>query len=169
MNHLDLLGKLVKDATSGFEGIVIQTLEQMSGNIQIAIQPQVKADATGIYPEAMFIDYHMIDVTGEGVSARVTKVPTPSAIKLGQRVKDVATDFTGIAYEKATYINGCEAFSVLPKAVKTDLINGNSSPSWIAATRVVLVDDGILPKVVVPPKAADGKAPGGPAQRVMNR
>lgn len=169
MSHLEILGKLVKDATSGFEGIAIQTMEMLNGNVQIGIQPQLK-EPSDKYPDAMFIDYHMIDVIGDGISARVTKVPSPTTIKLGQRIKDIATEFSGIAESKATYLNGCESFLVLPKAVKTDLLNENSRGSWISATRAKLVDDGVLGKVKVP--VADittGKNPGGPAQKLSNR
>ncbi len=36
-------------------------------------------------------------------------------IKLGQKVKDVVTGFTGIAVAKCIYLNGCVQFQIVPR------------------------------------------------------
>lgn len=160
------LGFTVVDVTSGFRGTAIQLLEQMNGNVQVAIQP--KGDGVA-YPEPMFIDHHLIDKVDDGVSKRATPVTEKIEIKLGQEVEDIATGFRGIATEKATYLNGCVNFGVLPKHVEREMFNNNSQASWIPNNRLKVVGDGICKTVKKAPKAGNGKTPGGPAQRVMNR
>jgi hypothetical protein len=39
-------------------------------------------------------------------------------INLGDRVKDVVTEFEGIVVSRIEYINGCVQFGVAPKATK---------------------------------------------------
>jgi hypothetical protein len=39
-------------------------------------------------------------------------------IKLGQKVKDKVTDFTGIAVSRIEFLNGCVQVEVMPKASK---------------------------------------------------
>jgi hypothetical protein len=162
------LGQTVRDVTSGFTGIAIQTLEWMNGNIQIAIQPKQKeGDVT--YPEAMFLDHHLVEVIDAGVSERVTE-PAECVIELGQKVQDKASLFTGIATKKATYMNGCISFGVKPQVREGALTNDNPYESWIDHTLLRVVGEGLLkdkPKVAT--SATTGKAPGGPASRVDNR
>lgn len=163
------LGKTVRDLTSGFTGIAIQILEQLNGNIQVAIQPQMKEGTT--YPEAMFIDHHLLEeMDGDrpDLSDRVTE-PAECNIKLGERVADLASGFEGIATSKATYMNGCISFSVVPKVKEGQLINSAPDVSWIDHTRLRVVDDGIKNIIKKQEPSSNGKAPGGPAMRVNNR
>jgi len=159
------LGQRVRDAASGFSGIAIQLSEQLSGSVQIGIQPQVEDGAT-MYPDAVFIDVHMIEFVDEGISARVTPAPKDIEIKLGNKVKDIATGFTGIAIEKATYMNGCVYFGVLPKKDDGKLLNENSRQSYVPVSRLEVVNEGITAKVKEPKADASGKKPGGPARRI---
>lgn len=163
------LGKTVRDITSGFTGIAIQILEQLNGNVQIAIQPQMKEG--GGYPEAMFIDHHLIEeLDGDhpDLSNKVTQ-PAQCSINLGERVVDVASGFEGIAVAKATYMNGCISFSIVPKVKEGQLINSVPDVSWIDHTRLSKMDDGIKDIVKKPETSSNGKVPGGPAMRVNNR
>jgi len=174
MNEIKL-GSTVKDLISGFTGIAIQRLEQLNGNVQIAIQPKIAEGATA-YPEAMFIDHHTLAVIDEGVSANMIE-PEETMIELGQRVRDRATGFEGIATQRAIYINGCTGYSVVPKMREDGLINEVPSPSWIDHNRLEVVGDGLhadVPRAVVEKDEKDAPTPttvrpGGPAQRVMNR
>jgi len=64
-------------------------------------------------------------------------------IKLGQRVRDKVTGFTGIAVAECKYINGCIQFHVSPPVDK----EGNErKDQWIDNVQLEIVDQGILPK-----------------------
>lgn len=160
------LGMTLRDATSGFTGIAIQKTENLAGNIQYAIQPQTKDDK---YPDAMFIDHHMLDYVDDGVSARVTEVTEVDKFKLGERVKDKISGFEGIAVAKATYLNGCVSFVVIPKVSSGTLFNEVPRENYLSSGRLERIDAGVLNEVTPPPPAASGKVPGGPAQRVTHR
>ena len=43
------------------------------------------------------------------------------SIKLGDRVVDIVTGFTGVVISRIEYINGCIQFGVKPKADKTGM------------------------------------------------
>lgn len=157
------LGQGVRCVVSGFSGTAIQFLEQLNGNVQVAIQPRQKeGDLT--LPDAMFIDPHMLEIIDKvGVVSRVT-TPVKNKIKLGNVVRDKASNLEGVAIEKATYMNGCVSFGVMPKRRETDLINANPDKTWISVERLEVVGEGILVDEVKP-----AKPPGGPSSRVTNR
>ena len=161
------LGSTVRDVVSGFTGIAIQRLDQLNGNVQIGIQPKM-AEGTNTYPDAMFIDHHMLDVMDEGVVGRTTEAPEV-AIKVGQRVKDRVSGLQGIATQKATYMNGCVSFLVVPALECTDIGQTAPESNWIDFTRLQVLGDGLLEIAAVTPPAENGKRPGGPAQRVTHR
>lgn len=165
------LGSIVRDAITGFTGIATQRCDHLNGNVQYAIQPKGKED--GSYPDAMFLDYHTLDVGDEadGVSDRATPAAETSII-LGQKVRDKATGFTGIATMKATYLNGCVHFGVLPEIRKEALLNENPVPSWIDHNRLEVVNDGLnadAPKNIEIKDSVEVKPrpPGGPAMKVQ--
>ena len=159
------LGQTLRDATSGFTGIAIQKMENLAGNIQYALQPQTKTGDS--YPEAMFLDHHMLDYVDDGVMARVTEVTEVDKFKLGERVKDKVSGFEGIAVAKATYLNGCVSFVVIPKVQSGTLFNEAPKENYLSSVRLERVDEGVNKTVTPPPPAASGKTPGGPAQRVQ--
>lgn len=163
MNEIfSLLGKTVVDASCGFTGTVIQIMENFSGNTQIGIQPKV-TEGTSSYPEAMFVDHHLVDVIDDGVSARVTTVPNRFELALGELAEDTINGFSGIATCRATYLNGCEAFCL---ERKFDPSSENKKTSeWVSTTRLKKVEAKSVPQNI-PPVANNGKVPGGPAIRV---
>lgn len=154
------LGSTVRDVITGFTGIATQRCDYLNGNVQYAIQPK-KDD--GSYPDAMFLDYHTLDVVDEGVSDRATPV-AETAIILGQKVRDKASGFTGIAIMKNSYLNGCVHFGVQPEVRKETLLNENPVPSWIDHNRLEVVSDGLISDT---PKTVEVKPrpPGGPAMK----
>lgn len=156
------LGSTVRDAITGFTGIATQRCDHLNGNVQYAIQPPGKDD--GSYPDAMFLDYHTLDVIDEGVSERGTPV-AETEIVLGQKVRDKATGFTGIATMKNSYLNGCVHFGVQPEIRKESLLNEVPNASWIDHSRLEVVSDGLnadTPKTV----EVKPRPPGGPAMKV---
>lgn len=161
------LGSTVRDAITGFTGIATQRCDHLNGNVQYAIQPQGKED--GSYPDAMFLDYHTLDIVGPGVSDRATPI-SDTEIVLGQKVRDKATGFVGIATMKNSYLNGCVHFGVLPEIRKEALLNENPAPSWIDHNRLEVVSDGLIadaPKTIEVKDEIQVKPrpPGGPAMK----
>jgi hypothetical protein len=164
------LGCFARDVVTGFQGIIIQKMEKYNGNVMYALQAEMK-DGEDKYPEAMFIDDLMLNFVHEGVMDRVTPVMVESGIVLGDMVEDIATGFKGIALEKSTFLNGCVFFAVVPKAVKSDLLNNkNPSGSMIDAGRLeVCRKGGIAHLLPAPAVLPDGRSPGGPSHRVSFR
>ena len=160
MNKITL-GDTVRDRISGFSGIAIQTLQFLNGNVQIAIQPKQKEGEVS-YPDAMFIDQHTVEVVEKGTLEFVPAVETE--IDLGDRVRDIACGFEGVTIQKATYINGCVSFAIMPKVTKKHPL---PDYYWIDHGRLERIDFGIS-HIAVELKG-EKKAPGGPAQRVTNR
>ena len=73
------------------------------------------------------------------------------SIKLGQKVKDKVTGFTGIAVAKCKFLNGCVQFHISPPVDK----DGNErKDQWIDAAQLEIIDNGILsePKPKSEPK-----------------
>jgi hypothetical protein len=58
-------------------------------------------------------------------------------IKLGNRVKDSITGFTGIATARSQFITGCDQISITPENHK------GTDPKWFDEGRIVFVDHGI--------------------------
>lgn len=157
MNDIKL-GSMIEDLATGFRGIASQRLENMNGSIQYAIQP--KSETGNTYPEAMFIDVHMLTVVGDGVSDKAFPAPIPK-VCLGKKVVCSVTGVQGIATHMATYMNGCIAFCVTHKNS-----DGDAVESWIDHNRLSEVGKGVS---VQQPANKDGARPGGPAKRVMNK
>ena len=99
-------------------------------------------------------------------------------IELGMQVEDTASGFRGMVTARGFYMNGCIRYGVLPKAVKTDILNGNSQESWIDNYRLKPIAS-LAPHVpqaqsAPQPSAAPKqtstpvtKAPGGPSTRLV--
>lgn len=168
MSKTDIvLGCLAKDAATGFQGIVIQKVEQLSGNIRYALQPQSEGGTT--YPDAINIDEHMLEHVGPGVSDRVTPVTLDVKIPLGSKVRDITTDFEGVATSKLTYMNGCIFYAVLPKVRKEGVLAGElPAEVYVEQARLQIIDDGVRAKVEKAPVDPQTKLrPGGPATKAV--
>jgi hypothetical protein len=160
------LGFRVRDAITGFTGHVIQRIDFMNGNVQFAVQPKGEPNAM---PDALWIDWHTLDILDEGINDRVTDPTEDVEIRLGQKVEDKITGYTGIATMRCLYMNGCTSFSVAPR------VNFHSTEQlklpdvvWFDHKRLKVLD---APAVVTPPAPADqkGRRPGGPPNRFNNK
>lgn len=109
------LGMTVKDAATGFQGVCNLITEQLNGNFLIAIQPVAKEDNT--MSEAMFFDYHMVDIVDKGVSERALPL-VESPIMPGMEVRDIPTGFLGTVTSRTWYLNGCFRVKVESKVSK---------------------------------------------------
>lgn len=158
------LGQTMKDLTTGFTGIAINRITFLNGTVQYNLQPQSKE---GTYPDAISIDENLLEVIGEGVSAKATPSTFESPIKLGNRAKCMINGLEGIITLKSDYLNGCTQFQMEHKGVGKDA--GNDMYSWFDQCRLELVNEGVAQKIVKPAKAANGKQPGGPVMRGIPR
>ena len=65
-------------------------------------------------------------------------------IKLGQKVKDNVTEFTGIAVAKCLYLNGCVQFQIVPKFNPVSGILYRNL--WVDESQLKIINNGVLPK-----------------------
>lgn len=63
MKHIPL-GQEVKDVVTGLKGIATARVEYMNGCVQYAI---VGKAANGVVPDAVYVDWQRLVVTGKGV------------------------------------------------------------------------------------------------------
>lgn len=155
------LGVEAKDRVTGFKGLVIQKVEQVSGNVMWAIQPRGRGTTI---PEAYNIDGHLLEVTGIGISKLLPPVDDTPTLILGEAVQDVVTGLKGIATEKITFQNGCVHFTVVSKLTK----DGKDVHTYtIDHKRLKRTGPGISVRQTKSAKdtAADHKGPGGPSRR----
>lgn len=122
------LGVQVRDLVSGLTGIANAKIEMLNGNVQWNVMP--KGDGAEL-KIGNCIDWHMLEVIGEGVSKKVP-VPAPSNILLGSTVVDQVTKFKGTITERTTFINGCVYYHVAGRASFLGrLLGGLSYPEGI--------------------------------------
>lgn len=110
------LGRLVRDKSSGMEGIADAKVEMLTGNVQFNIRPQSKDGSSA--EKAHCVDYHMLEVIGEGVFSAVPPIDKTATILVGEEVEDAVTGVKGIATERATFLNGCVYYAVQPRMKK---------------------------------------------------
>lgn len=156
------LGQTVRDLVTGFTGVATSRLDHLNGNVQYAVMPKQK-EGENTFPEAVYLDHHMLEVLDDGVSAKVTKaVALPLTLQtLGVEVRDRITGFVGITTQKSTYMNGCVSFDVISKDKK----KRGAETSWFEFSRLEFIGAGEQAIAVKP--AAD--VPGGPPQRVQRQ
>lgn len=158
------LGQTMRDLTTGFTGVAINRTAFLNGTIQYNLQPRA---VDGKYPDAISIDENLLEVVDEGVSAKATPSTFTSPVVLGNTVRCVITGIIGIADLKSDYLNGCSQFQIAHKGEGAE--SHVNLLSWFDQCRLEVVDQGIVGKLVKPPKAADGKQPGGPIMRGIPR
>lgn len=160
------LGSEVVDSTTGFKGIAVHRIEQLNGNIQYAVQAKCPEGSTDRYPDAIQLDYHLLDVVGPGVSDRTTPVTETTVFELGTELEDKVTGMRGIATERGTYMNGCIGYMLIGKVDNKKPDTSNALTAWVQVGRLKKVSNGIKEEVKVAPDAPSGKKPGGPAKRL---
>lgn len=153
------LGVTARDKVTGFTGVVTSRVDFLSGNVQFSLQPK---GADGNLPDAHYFDFHMLEFVDEGVSANVM-LPAQTSIKVGNKVRDKASLFTGTATGKTTFMNGCVYFTVVPEMRTTALINEVPAGSFLEHTRLEVVGDGLIEPEEKPKK----RITGGPTSRVQ--
>lgn len=66
-------------------------------------------------------------------------------MKLGSKVTDKITGFTGFAIGKASYITGCDQYLIQPYCGDSDFKEGR----WVDEGRLKLLEGGIEPESVM--------------------
>lgn len=107
------IGVEVRDRVSGFAGIAICKCWLLNGNVQFGLQP--KGEAANM-AEAKFVDFHLLEEIGKGVSADVPPVDKTVTLNVGDVARDTVTGLKGTIIERIHFQNGCVYFIIQPKA-----------------------------------------------------
>lgn len=169
--HTILLGHYVEDQISGLRGYATQRIEFLSGALQFTVQP--KSD-DGKMLDAYSIDVQTLKVIDEP-EKHLTQLVTPPAndipiIPLGRTVRDMVNGFTGIATARATYINGCINYRVVPEFDQSNSnMLSNDESRWITSRVLQDIGTGIDANDISAPEVANGqgekRSPGGPSTK----
>ncbi len=118
------LGVTVKDAATGYSGIVTAICTQLNGNIQAGVTPSSK---DGAEPQGFYIDLNILDYIDSGVSDRVPPM-REALFNLGDKLQDKVSKFKGIATEQIYYLSGCCFYTVITKSLKNNLAESLTIP-----------------------------------------
>lgn len=161
-----VLGNYVRDATTGFTGIATQFIEMLSGNVQLAVQPQLPEGTTHVadsaIPPALSIDLVQLDYVSVGIADRATP-PTPQTIRLGEEVEDMVSGLVGIVVARTSFINGCVYYTVQPKQTAKQKEEGTfTGDAFLPSQRLKIMGNGIAEEVAPATAAPAERRPGGP-------
>jgi len=105
------LGQTVKDLVTGFEGVAVCRADYLHGMPRVDVQPPIKKD--GSVPDEHAFDESQLVIIKKTPMMKILKAK--QLIKLGQKVIDPVTDYQGIAFGRAVYLNGCSRICVASK------------------------------------------------------
>lgn len=115
------LGDRVEDRVSGFSGVVTSLHRFLLGCDRMSVQPPISGD--GKLPESQSFDAPDLTVIEKQAVLyhnRRDKSYTGD-IKLGDKVRDQVSKFTGVAVSRHIYLHGCDRISVQPAVEKKDM------------------------------------------------
>lgn len=139
-------GQKVRNLISGIEGYVAMRTENISGWVWLYVQPAVADDKATEEPKLVTGD----ECEWEAIEGSVPRMDAPRApvafFKLGQRVKDKITGFTGIAAGRTEHLNRCWSYAVQAEKLKKDT-GATGAYEDFQSNRLELVNEGVLPKV----------------------
>jgi hypothetical protein len=149
------LGELVRDESSGVEGIAVTRSTTWTGLIRFTIQPQSE-DAKAM-PDGFDIDHHVLTRIDDGISNKVIPADIMNPELLGAVVQDIHTGQVGTAMQQTEFLNGCVMYSVQPRVDK----DGKALPTfWADQKALVMVTQAEEPVVASPDVS------GGPSTRL---
>lgn len=145
-NYIDLLGRVVKDRVTHFEGTATGLTFDLYGCIQLAVQPKIDKD--GKIPDGRWMDVGRLEPNGD---ERTMPVPdfdpeSPSLTTLGRWGRDRVTDFEGTVSSIMFQLSGKTEMALSPRIDKENKI---PEGKWIETRRVSLVGD---QRPMAPPK-----------------
>ncbi|MDD2696669.1 MAG: hypothetical protein PHE52_00725 [Candidatus Pacebacteria bacterium] len=94
-------GSTVRDKITEFKGIVICRVEHMNRCVSYGVQPPV--DNEKQLPDAKFIDEPDLEIVAPPKEDLPPMTKIPNAFKLGVKVKDHLSGFTGVAVLRIKY------------------------------------------------------------------
>lgn len=109
------LGILMKDPVTGVQGIAISYSEVLSGTVQYGIRFP-KKDGEEKYPDAVYLDEHLLEEAGPGISHLALPPQTGIPVNLGDEARDTITGIRGVVIERVDFLNNCVFFTIQPKA-----------------------------------------------------
>lgn len=168
--HAIVLGNVIREISTGVEGVCLQYVERLSGSRQWSIQPE--GDGTAV-PDSFAFDVNACDYVDKGIADRTLK-PHPDAygIALGSEVQDVVSGISGIVTLRTSFMNGCVLYVVQPKLDKK-AADKNKLPDDIAFDwqRLKVVGKGVSltskEPIRQPPPLPPAKVRGGPATKAI--
>ncbi len=129
------LGVLLRDKITGFEGLATGRSDMLTGCTQFSVQPQGKPDAI---LEGKQIDYHTLEVIGPGISDIAPIEDQTVTLKLGQKVRDKISGYTGTTVDRVTFFNGCVYFGVQREATASNMFGELPQPLLFPHGRLIL-------------------------------
>ena len=111
-----ILGHIYTDRITGITGYACAFIETMSGNTQVEIRPLATAESArkARLLDGIITDPHSLDVAVLCAANPIacTEPQVMVDVRLGDRVKDIATGITGIATVRVTSLNGCIGYQI---------------------------------------------------------
>ena len=108
----ELMGKRVKDLTTGIKGVVSSCTMVVSGREQYVIE---YTDTKG-NPQKYYADEHKLKVLSKTSVLKFIEPEDTSHISFGDTVKNVFTGVKGVVFGRVVYINGCTNIGFEPKS-----------------------------------------------------
>lgn len=110
MKKIDIpLGSTVRDRVTNFVGFAVARLEYMNNCLRFEVQPPVK---DGELPEPKVFDGSDLEIVSPPKADLPPAVETPNKFRLGVKVKDVLTGFTGVAVVRAKHWHSGDRYAV---------------------------------------------------------
>ena len=161
MNCSIKLGWNVKELSTGVSGIATQMIEESNGNIKIVVvQPRVKEDGTVI--DSFFYDHQLIVKLDDGIADKVTQPPAPCKVKIGDKVRDTISGYTGVVTEIGLHMNGC--YRVATTGDK--LVKGKLQHEGVSDLRLEVIEP-VTRTTNTPKTRTGGPAVRAPSNRVQ--
>jgi len=137
-NYIKLLGRVIKDRVTHFEGTAVGLTFDLYGCIQVAVQPKIDKD--GKIPDGRWLDVNRLEPGGD---ERTMPIPdfnpdAPSITSLGRWGRDRVTSFEGTVSSIAFQLSGKTEMVLSPRIDKDGKIPDGK---WIDASRVSLIGD----------------------------
>lgn len=144
-NYIELLGRVVKDRVTHFEGTATGVTFDLYGCIQTAVQPKIDKD--GKIPDGRWLDVGRLSHGDE----RTMPVPdfnsdAPSLATLGRWGQDRVTNFEGTVSSIQFHLSGKTEFALSPRVDKEGKYPDGK---WFDSKRVSLIGD---QRAMEPPK-----------------
>lgn len=114
-----MLGKILKDQITGFEGVVTARYTYYSGMDRYTLKStRLKAD--GYIQETIGFDEIELISTNKKIKIKGIPEPLPFKFSRGATVKCIHTGLTGIVMALANYLTGCNSYGIIPNKLTND-------------------------------------------------